>query len=126
MVTVTINANPLRMLGKAFMALIPLRDEVHEGGKYPVEHPEYGKMGEVMLMRRFCSPLYNLTDSVLLISEGDINAKDTLKTGGNHSNTIFQCCTFRFIRRSDQAFKAMIDRELPRAGIQIIRQSSLL
>lgn len=125
---IKITDNSLRSLNRYFMILHPIKDgEVVAGGKYNLVHDEYGNLGQIECMRVVNSMLYDLTHVTVLLSEGKHKSEYLKQMSAKRLQQVdvIQCCVFHFLRRSDVSFQKLIEKEVPRAGVQFVIQPTM-
>lgn len=124
---INVSRNYLKLLGQQFMHLVPVvaNMRLEMGMKIPVKSEQYGDMGVVQVEGFYECHLYELKDAAMCLADGNKMSKEALIKTGFHNLTKIQCARFSFVRRSDEAFKRMMDTELLRAGLEITRQAAL-
>lgn len=120
------SGNPLKMLGKKFIHIIPnVSTPLINGGKYNANCDNYGNVGQVECLKQWVQPVCELSDAVALLSD-DLNdwhlyaAKHKL---GQVSKV--QVCVLRFIRRKDEEFEKLMKRETINQGLTIFQQQTI-
>jgi len=126
MVQVKIVDNPMKLLARTFLHLLPVRDgEMLTGSKYPCISEEYGSLGVVEVVTVFSVQLYDLKATPMLLAVGHQDTKQQLNDSGYLYTEAIQHAVCRFVRRNDDAFTKLIDTETRKAGINIIRQPQI-
>lgn len=127
--SITITHNPLRLLGKQFLYVHAFGSQVIplvKGGKYNCLTAEEGNLGVVEVVDAYDVQVFNLRPTVMLLSDGDLLLQDRLRAAGAYNTDHVQVCLLRFVNRKDSAFSALLNAQLPKAGLTIVRQGALI
>jgi hypothetical protein len=125
-VIVKVSRNYLKLMADTFFHIQCVKlGEMKQGVKYKVETDAYGIMGEVSVISLFPCQLYDLKNTVMLLTDGDLGAKERIKELGAFSTDYVQCAILRFTRRNQIAFTDLLNAEIPKAGVTITKQSIL-
>lgn len=124
---INVSRNYLKLLSQQFMHLVPVvnNTRLEMGMKVKVVCDEYGDMGIAEVDGFYECHLYELKDAAMALADGNTQSGYFLEKKGFARFTKIQCARFSFVRRSDEAFKRMLDKELVRAGLEITRQAAL-
>lgn len=116
---------PTKLVSANFLHLVPLKEQqVAAGQVYDVVYGQYGVMGTAKCLLIHINILEEIKDGVELM-EGNRGYTSILRNNGYHGYDRIQVCFFSMLSRNDDKFRAMLDEEYRRMGLQITRQKEL-
>ena len=122
---ITVKDNLLKLLGKTFLHLQPIRQgELHMGEAYEVT-TEYGHTGTATIIAMYTTPLYDLKSAACLLATGQADIREAFKSEGNYYSDDIQHAILKFSRRTETAFNTLLPAELKKAAIAFTRQPVL-
>ncbi|HYD23147.1 MAG TPA: hypothetical protein VEB40_16800 [Flavipsychrobacter sp.] len=123
--TLTSN-NPLKLTNKFFLHVQPAgKEPLIVQGKYNAECTEYGQLGQIECVCTWSGNVCFVKEVIFLTAEGLEGFEQYIARKNITRMAVVTVSTFRFLRRNDETFKKLIEKETIKAGLTIFQQQTM-